>query len=457
MIAKNQKYEIKIEDLNNLGYGVGRIGDTVAFVSGAVDGDLVLAKVILVKKNYVVAKAEKIIEPSPYRASESFCSSVGCGGCAYADITYERELELKRERVEMAFRKARLPEVEIKEVFSTHKIKHYRNKAQYPITRDKNGEYKIGFFAPKSHRVVEAINCSLQPKLFSEILVFLKEWFCKHDISTYDEESKKGLLRHIYLRCSKDEKDVSLVLVVNGKSIPRYKEFVKEIVERFPMISSVMLNVNTLDTNVICTDEYIALYGKGYIEDTLCGVNLKISPASFYQVNHDIAEAIYKKAASLADLKGDECLLDLYSGIGSIGLSMAKRVKEVIGVEVVEDAVLCAEENAKRNGIENASFFCADASETENIVEALERVAKRKISPDVVILDPPRKGSSPELLDYLANTSLQKIVYVSCNPDTLARDAGILIEKGFKISEVYPFDMFPRTGHVESVVCLTRE
>jgi 23S rRNA (uracil1939-C5)-methyltransferase len=457
MIAKNQKYEIKIEDLNNLGYGVGRIGDTVAFVSGAVDGDLVLAKVILVKKNYVVAKAEKIIEPSPYRASESFCSSVGCGGCAYADITYERGLELKRERVEMAFRKARLPEVKIKEVFSTYKIKHYRNKAQYPITRDKNGEYKIGFFAPKSHRVVEAINCSLQPKLFSEILVFLKEWFCKHDISTYDEESKKGLLRHIYLRCSKDEKDVSLVLVVNGKSIPQSEEIVSEIVEKFPMISSVMINVNTLDTNVICTDEYIALYGKGYIEDILCGVNLKISPASFYQVNHDIAEAIYKKAASLADLKGDECLLDLYSGIGSIGLSMAKRVKEVIGVEVVEDAVLCAEENAKRNGIENASFFCADASETENIVEALERVAKRKISPDVVILDPPRKGSSPELLDYLANTSLQKIVYVSCNPDTLARDAGILIEKGFKISEVYPFDMFPRTGHVESVVCLTRE
>lgn len=457
MIVKNQTYEIKIEDLNNLGYGVGRIGDTVAFVSGAVDGDLVLAKVILAKKNYVVARTEKIIEPSPYRVKESFCSSVGCGGCAYAEIEYSRELQLKRERVKTAFRKARLPEVEIKEVFSTEKIKHYRNKAQYPITRDKNGEYKIGFYAPKSHRVVEAVNCSLQPKLFSEILNHLISIFSRYNISTYDEESGKGLLRHIYLRCSKDEKDVSLVLVVNGKSIPQSEEIVSEIVEKFPMISSVMLNVNTLDTNVICTDEYITLYGKGYIEDTLCDVDLKISPASFYQVNHDIAEAIYKKAASLADLKGDECLLDLYSGIGSIGLSMAKRVKEVIGVEVVEGAVECAEENARINGIENASFFCADASETENIVEALERVAKRKISPDVVILDPPRKGSSPELLDYLANTSLQKIVYVSCNPDTLARDAGILIEKGFKISEVYPFDMFPRTGHVESVVCLTRK
>lgn len=457
MIAKNQKYEIKIEDLNNLGYGVGRIGDTVAFVSGAVDGDLVLAKVILVKKNYVVAKAEKIIEPSPYRVKESFCSSVGCGGCAYADITYERELELKRERVEMAFRKAQLPFVEVKEVFSTNKIKHYRNKAQYPVVREKNGEYKIGFYAPKSHRVVEAVNCSLQPKLFSEILDYLKGLLFEYNVSTYDEESKKGLLRHIYLRCSQNESDVSLVFVINGSSLPNDGKILGKVIEKFPMISSVMLNINTLDTNVICTDEYITLYGKGYIEDTLCDVDLKISPASFYQVNHEIAEAIYKKAASLADLKGDECLLDLYSGIGSIGLSMAKNVAEVIGVEVVEGAVECAKENARINGIENASFFCADASETENIVEALERVAKRKISPDVVILDPPRKGSSPELLDYLANTSLQKIVYVSCNPDTLARDASILIEKGFKISEVFPFDMFPRTGHVESVVCLTRE
>ncbi len=457
MIAKNQKYEIKIEDLNNLGYGVGKIGDTVAFVSGAVDGDLVLAKVILAKKNYVVAKTEEILVPSPYRVKEKFCSSVGCGGCAYADIEYTRELELKRERVKMAFHKARLFDVQIKEVFSTNKIKHYRNKAQYPITRDKNGEYKIGFYAPKSHRVVEAVNCSLQPRLFSEILDYLKGLFSEYNISTYDEESKKGLLRHIYLRCSKDEKDISLVFVVNGKSIPHDKEVVEKIIEKFPMISSVMLNINTLDTNVICTDEYITLYGKGYIEDTLCDVDLKISPASFYQVNREVAEAIYKKAAELADLNGGGCLLDLYSGIGSIGLSMAKKAGEVIGVEVVEGAVECAKENAKRNGIENASFFCADASETENIVEALERVAKRKISPDVVILDPPRKGSSPELLDYLANTDLKKIVYVSCNPDTLARDAAILIEKGFAISEVYPFDMFPRTGHVESVVCFTKK
>ncbi len=457
MILKNKEYEIKIEDLNNLGYGVGRIEGAVVFVSGAVEGDTVLAKIILVKKNYAVARVEKILEPSPFRCKEKFCDAIGCGGCAYADIEYKHELELKRERVRMAFRKSGIKDARVADVFSTKKIKHYRNKAQYPVSMTKNGEYIIGFYAPKSHRVVEARGCPLQPKLFSEILSFLSEFFYRHKISVYDEKTGEGILRHIYLRSSKDEKECSLVLVINAKTLPRSELLIEEIRERFPSVFSIMLNINQLDTNVVCTDEYVNLYGNGSITDVLCGVELKISPASFYQVNREVAEKIYTKARELADLKGNECLLDLYCGIGSIGLSMAKHVSELIGIEVVPEAVECAKENAKINGIKNASFFCADATTAQNIIQEAEKSAKRKISPDVIILDPPRKGCSQQLLEYIANINCEKIVYISCNADTLARDAAYLLKNGYQMGEVYPFDMFPRTGHVESVVCLTRE
>lgn len=456
MILKNKEYEMEIEDLNNLGYGVGRVENVAVFVGGAVDGDRVLARIILVKKNYAVARAEKIIRPSVHRQKESFCPYKGCGGCAYADIDYSHELDLKRARVESAFYKHGIKDARVMPVFSTYKTKHYRNKAQYPVTQDKNGEYRVGFFAPKSHRVVSAVECPLQPVLFADILKALLEFFSEHKISAYDEQTGKGLVRHIYLRSSEDEKECTLVLVINGRSFPKSEQLVSEVRKKFPSVTSLMLNVNTDNTNVVCGDEYITLYGEGHLIDTMCGVSLKISPAAFYQVNREVAEAIYKKAKSLAELKGDETLLDLYCGIGSIGLSMADSVSSLVGIEVVPEAVECAKENALRNGIKNASFFCADASGAQNIIEKAELSTGRKIDFDTVILDPPRKGCSEELLEYLAKANCKKIIYVSCNPDTLARDALFLTKNGFSMSEVYPFDMFPRTGHVESVVCLTR-
>ena len=456
MLVKNKEYEIEIEDLNNLGYGVGHVENTAVFVSGAVDGDRALARIILVKKNYAIARCEKILRPSEYRSEKAFCTYKGCGGCAYADIEYSHELELKRARVEIAFRKSGMKNAHVMPVFSTYKTEHYRNKAQYPITQDKNGEYKVGFYAPKSHRVVSAIECPLQPVLFSDILKALIGFFKAHKISAYSEETGKGLLRHIYLRSSEGQKECTLVLVINGKSIPNSELFVKEIREKFPQITSVMLNVNTENTNVVCGDEYITLYGDGYLLDTMCGVTLKISPASFYQVNRAVAEAIYTKAKELAELKGEECLLDLYCGIGSIGLSMADSVSSLVGIEVVPQAVECAKENALRNNIKNAHFFCADASGTQNIIETAEHSTGKKINFDTVILDPPRKGCSEELLEYLVKSECKKIVYISCNPDTLARDAFFLTKNGFSMSEVYPYDMFPKTGHVESVACFTR-
>ena len=455
MLSKNQKHEIDITDLNNLGFGVGRIDGTVVFVSGAVDGDRVLAHIIYVGKDYAVARTEKIITPSPHRSPTELCRSVGCGGCAFRSVTYEHERSLKREQVYQCFRKAQLPDAKISELDGGDSILHYRNKAQYPVSLDKNGKCIAGFYAPKSHRVVEASDCPLQPKIFSEIVKFLTAFFDECNIKPYDEATHTGLVRHIYLRRS-SEGECMLTLVINGKGMPCEDKLCECLREQFPEISSFLLNTNTEKTNVICGEEYRALYGRGYIEDTVCGVRLKIRPQAFYQINHAVAQKIYKKARELADFSGEECLLDLYCGTGSIGLTMASFVRELVGVEVVEEAVECARENARENGIDNAFFFCADATDTENIIERAQKLYNIEINPDVTVLDPPRKGCSRELLDFLARIECQKIVYISCNPDTLARDAKILSDYGYDMGEVYIYDMFPRTGHVESVVCFTR-
>lgn len=455
MLAKNQKHEIDITDLNNLGFGVGRVDGNVVFVSGAVDGDRVLAHIIYAAKDYAVAKTEKIITPSPYRADTELCQSSACGGCAFRSVTYEHERELKRGQVYQCFRKAGLPNAEIMPLDGCDSIVHYRNKAQYPVSLDRDGKCVAGFYAPKSHRVVEASDCPLQPEIFSRIVKFLTSFFNEHSIKPYDEQTHTGVVRHIYLRKS-SEGECMLTLVANSRTVPHEAELSAALKEKFPEITSFLINVNTEKTNVICGDEYRTVYGRGYIEDTVCGVRLKIKPQAFYQINHDVAEKIYEKAKSLADFDGQECLLDLYCGTGSIGLTMARSVRELVGVEVVEEAVECARENARANGIDNAFFFCADATDTENIIESAEKLSGRKINPDVTVLDPPRKGCSRELLDFLAKIECKKIVYISCNPDTLARDAKILCDHGYDMGTVHIYDMFPRTGHVESVVCFTR-
>ena len=452
---KNQLYEIEIQDLNNLGYGVGRIGELVTFVSGAVDGDTVLARVLRVTKTYAVAKVEKLLVPSPFR-TENDCPSRSCGGCAYRSITYGHELELKRGYVKAAFRKAGLPDAEVLPTLSTGKTEGYRNKAQYPIARDEKGRLTIGFFAPRSHRVISARACALQPKVFSRILAEIEAWIEKHGISIYDEESQTGLLRHIYLRCSAEAKEILLTLVVNGRGLPHADELIATLRASHASLVGVVLNSNTENTNVICGNEYRLLWGRDYVEDTLCGVTLRLRPAAFYQVNRDATELLYKKAAELAELQGDELLLDLFCGVGSIGLSMAGRVRELVGIEIVPDAISCAKENAARNGIKNAHFYVGDATDTERLLANAESELGRRLAPDAVILDPPRRGADEALLRFLAAREIPKIVYISCNPDTLARDVAILSSLGYSFGEITPVDLFPRTGHVESVVCLTR-
>ena len=450
-MIKGQTIELQITDLNNLGNGVGRYDGQVVFVRGAVSGDVVRASVIKVNKSFAVARLVDIITPSPDRMSEEFCTApLSCGGCVYRHITYESELELKRGYVKAEFLKAGLSEVNVLPVLSTGRVSGYRNKAQYPIAKGKNGTY-AGFFASKTHNVIPAEQCSIQADEFAPILRFVCEFADNHGWSVYDEESGRGLLRHVYLRVGEKTGQIMLCLVINGDALPRENEFVSAVRERFDKIVSIVINQNKENTNVVLGKKYRTLYGKEGIEDELCGLKFFISPASFYQVNRDGAELLYNKAAELAALRGDEVLMDLYCGTGTIGLSMAKKAKVLCGIEIVESAVECAKENAARNQIDNARFICADAGDKDVILAAAGGTR-----PDVVIIDPPRKGSTKELVECLADLCVPKIVYVSCGPDTLARDCAWFRESGYEIGEVQPVDMFPRTGHVESVVCLTR-
>ena len=458
-MQKNEIISLEITEINNLGAGVGRYVDgRVVFVHGAVTGDTVEARVIKVNQKFLVARLERILNPSPWRLpeGEAFCHApAACGGCVYRHITYAHELELKQNYVKHAFIKAGLPDVEVEAVRTTGQLCGYRNKAQYPFGRNKNG-ICIGFYAAKSHTLIPSDACPMQPKLFSEV----GAWICRHaervGWTVYDEESRKGLLRHLYLRYGEGTDQLMVCLVLNGYSLPDARSFIDALTAAFPQTVSVMLNFNTKNTNVVLGEEYRLLYGTPYIEDMLCGKLFRISPQSFYQVNHDGAELLYNIAAERTGMNGQGTLLDLYCGIGSIGLSMAERAERLVGIEIVESAVQCARENAARNGVQNAVFSCGDASDAEKLLDAAER-DYGKIDADVVILDPPRKGSTPELITYLCNTRrVPRIVYVSCDPDTLARDCALFRELGYEIGTVTPVDMFPRTGHVESVVEIRR-
>ena len=451
-LKKNDIYTVKIESITNLGFGVARIGGSVVFISDTVMGDVIECRIIKVGASYSVGKIEKIITRSAEFANDR-CQGV-CKSCAFRNISYTTELKIKTEQVRHEMKKAGLSHIEVSDTVPSPKLCGYRNKAQYPVMNTKNG-LAIGFYAPKSHRVTEAADCPLSPAVFSEIIGVLREFFESHKIIAYDEESRTGLLRHIYLRRGEVSGEILLTLVINGNEIPFAVELVEKVTKAFSCVVGILINKNTKNTNVILSDEYETLYGRNYIYDTLADVRLKISAPSFYQVNHSTAELLYAEVARLAELKPTDTVLDLYCGAGSIGLSLAKSAGGIIGIEIIEDAVKCAKENADENGIKNARFFTGDAANTERLLDLAECELGRKISPDVIILDPPRAGCDSRLLDYAASLAPQRIVYVSCNPATLARDISHLHPLGYDTNYLTPFDMFPMTGHVESVVCLT--
>ena len=446
-LQKNQDIQLNIEGYTAEGNGVGHYNGQAVFGSGAAKGDTIIAHIIKAKKTYAIGIIKEIIKPSKDRINVDCPHFRSCGGCVFRHISYEAEKALKRQKVQDAFQRLAHIDVPVKDII-TCKTERYRNKAQYPVGFDKG--IVAGFYAQKSHRIINSSDCALQPKEFAEIVDVIKAWMQEFGVPAYDSTNHTGLVRHIYIRKAFKTGQIMVCLVINGKILPYADEFCDDLM-RFKEIKSIVINENTEKTNVILGKNCETIWGEDYIEDVLCGVKIRLSPLSFYQVNHDCAELLYGKALEYVGLSGDETILDLYCGAGTIGLSMAKNVKKVIGVEIIPEAIEDAKENAKRNNIDNCEFYCGDAK------DAVKMLRDKQITPDAVILDPPRKGCDKEVLECVAEMNPKRIVYVSCDVSTQARDCAILKELGYETVEVTPVDMFARTSHTESVALIVRQ
>ena len=450
-LKKNDEITLDVAALTSQGSGVGHFDGFAVFVEGAAVGDRLTVHIIKVKASYAVGFIKKILRPSPDRVEPACPVFERCGGCAFQHIGYEAECVYKRKRVEDALQRIGGFDIAIDEILTTPHTLHYRNKGQYPLALGSDGKTRVGFYAKRSHRVVDCRDCALQPPEFAALLNVIVRWAAESGVTVYDEETGRGLLRHIYLRKGFSTGDVMVCLVATEQSLPRTDVLTDALRRENPNIKSIVLNVNAARTNVVLGQECITLWGDDFITDTLCGLTFRLSPLSFFQVNPAGAELLYRKAAEFAALTGEETVLDLYCGTGTIGLSMAAKAKQIIGVEIIPQAIENAKENAARNGISNAEFFCDDAG------GAAKRLQESGIRPDVVVLDPPRKGCSEETLRAVAGMEPQRVVYVSCDPATLARDCKLLRDLGYELQQAVAVDMFPRTVHVETVCLLCRQ
>ena len=455
---KNSLHTLRVTDMNNLGAGVGRIDNIVTFVQGGCTGDLAEVKIIKSASAYLVARIERLIEPSPHRAASDCAQSKRCGGCVFRGITYEHELELKRGFVESAMKKAGV-EVSVGQVRATGVIEGYRNKAQLPVGAVSLGkgeatrtEAAVGFYAERTHEIIplgEDTPCRLNPDVFSRIAAFVCDWMSRNNIKPYDEQKHTGTIRHLYLRRSETMGEVMLC-VVSRIRFERMDELAGVIREAFPEVVSVWENINPDRTNVVLGREYRLVSGKELLTDKICGRTFEISPESFWQVNRTAAELLYNTAAELAGVRSGERVLDLFCGIGTVGMSICPTDAELYGIEIVPRAVENARRNAALNGFGRAVFSCCDASAPDAIGREIGRIAEGGL--DLVILDPPRKGCAPELIDLLASSGCGRIVYISCNPDTLARDLAHFVRLGYAPGEVTPVDMFPHTSFSQKTV-----
>ena len=449
MLQKNQLIPLEIQSVTNEGSGVGRYEGMAVFVPGTAPGDRLTVRVVKVLSSYCYGIVEELLEPGPGRVEPACPVCRRCGGCSLQHLSYQAELAVKEGWVRDSLRRIGGLDVPVRPILGSPLELRYRNKAQYPIAKGKDGAC-CGFYAPRSHTVIPAEGCLLQPAFFGEIAAAVCRYIDRSGEEPYDEKTGKGLFRHLFLRWGEAAGEVMVCLVVNGRKIPEPQSLVSSLLGVCPQISSILVNTNTQKTNVILGKETRVLFGAPAIHDILCGVRVKISPLSFYQVNRRGAELLYRQAAELAALTPEDVLLDLYCGAGTIGLSMASRVRELIGVEAVESAVLDARENARENGVENARFLLSDAG------KAAGELLAQGLSPTVAVLDPPRKGCDAATLEAVAAMAPSRVVMVSCNPATLARDLAILSKKGYRPAAVQPVDMFPRTAHVETAALFTR-
>ena len=373
-----------------------------------------------------------------------------CGGCSLRHISYEAECRIKNGWIEDCLKRLGGIQADMEPFQPSPSPDHYRNKAQYPVGQDEEGHIRIGFYAKRSHRLVDGGECRLHPTVFTEIAQEVRRFLEEYRIPSYREETGEGLVRHLYLRRGWISGEILVCLVLNGRVLPHGQELAQRLTDRFPMVSGIVLNINRKKGNVILGEECVTLWGRGTIHDTLAGVEVELSPLSFYQVNHDAAEKLYGIVKEYAGLTGAETVLDLYCGAGTIGLSLAGQCKRLLGVEIIPEAIENARANAARNGIPNAEFFCSDAG------QAAARLAEEGIRPDVIILDPPRKGCDEAALEAVVRMAPGKMVMVSCNPATMARDCKWLGERGYRVERVRGADLFPRTCHVETVCFLKR-
>ena len=451
-LKKNDRLKLRVETLLGNGNGLCHTDDGfVVFVPQTAPGDVTDAHIIKVTKNYAVAKSVEIIQPSPYRNEDGCPFSKSCGGCTFQHISYEKECEFKESTVNDAFLRIGKLDLKVEKFYGAKNVCGYRNKAVYPVGTAKDGKAFSGFYASMSHRIIEHDVCSISNPAFPKIRDAITDFINERSIPAYNEESGTGTVRSIHLRSTKNG-DISLTLVLNAKKLiseATERAFMNYITEAFPSVRTILINVNTKNTNVILGDEWRTIYGDGYIYDELLGKKFRITPASFWQVNREQAEVLYSVAKEYADLKDGEILADLYCGTGSVGLCIAGKGTKLYGVEVVEEAAKDAQFNARLNGVE-AEFA---ALPTEN---ALDNEYIKNLNPDVITVDPPRRGCVGAV-EKITSLGAKRIVYISCDPATLARDLAEFEVFGYKAIKASAVDMFPRTGHVETVVLLQRQ
>ncbi len=448
-MKKNDIIQLTITGMTNEGNGVGKANEMAVFVPMTAVGDVVNVKITKVLKSYAFGIVDEIITESDERCENDCEVFKKCGGCSFRHITYDGELKIKDNFVKDAFKRIGKIDVNFENILGCEYSEFYRNKAQYPVA-EIDGKVVCGFYSKRSHRVVPFTACKLQPKKFQEIADFIIDFANKTQIKAYDEKSHAGILRHIYIRRAYHTKEIMVCFVTTKWCQELFMPVCDELIRKFPDVKSVVINKNSEKTNVILGNKCKVLAGAETITDIMCGNKIELSPLSFYQVNTPQAEKLYAIAKDFAQLNGTETVLDLYCGAGTIGLSFANNAKQIIGVEIIGPAIENAKKNAELNLIKNAEFFCGDASEIAT------KLSLDALAPNVIVLDPPRKGCDNETLDAVVKMSPNRIVMVSCNPATAARDVAYLTQNGYICRKAQAVDLFPRTTHVETVVLMSR-
>lgn len=454
MVEKNKEYILDIISIGYEGEGIAKIEGYPIFIEGAILGEKVKVLIVKVKKNYAYGKLIEVIEPSSERIEPKCSIYKRCGGCTVQHMSYKKQLDYKFERVKDCITKiGGLSEELVKYPIGMNNPERYRNKVQLPVGMVK-GELNIGFYASRSHNIIDLDTCLIQDKVADRVTNLARQWMLKYNIQPASIDgvfNKKGLIRHIMIRKGFTTNEVMVVLVSTKEKVPYINEFINEIVEKIDGIKSIVLNVNKENTNVILGQECMTLWGEDTITDYIDNFKFNISPLSFFQVNPVQTEKLYSKALEYAGLTGEEIVFDAYCGTGTITLFLSQKAKKVYGVEIIEPAIINARENARINNIENAEFFVGKSE------EVIPELIEKGIVPEVIVVDPPRKGCDIKLLEAIGKAKPNKVVYVSCDPSTLARDLKILEEQGYKTEEVQPVDMFPMTSHIENVTLLVKE